>query len=46
MEWLILGLIVLWAVVAVIWMRRRKKAGKSCCGGCSGCCGCQHKKDF
>lgn len=32
MEWLILGLIVLWAVVAVIWMRRRKKAGKSAAG--------------
>lgn len=37
MEWLILAVIVLWAVGAVFWMRRRKKLGKGCCGGCSDC---------
>lgn len=43
MEWLILALIVLWAVIAVVWMIRRKKSGKFCCGGCSGCSGCHNR---
>lgn len=47
MEWLILGIIVLWAVAALVWMYHRKKSGKSCCGcsGCSGCSGCHQKKE-
>ena len=36
MEWIILGVIALWAVIAVVWQVRRRRAGKCCCG-CSGC---------
>ncbi len=49
MEWIILGVIALWAVIAVVWQVRRRRAGKCCCGcsGCgnkSACGGKKHKK--
>lgn len=37
---LIIGIILIAAVAAVIWKKRRdKKMGKSRCGGCCGSCG-------
>lgn len=42
LDWIVLGLIAAAAVGAVVWMRRRRAAGKGCCGDCSRCSGCQH----
>ncbi len=36
------------AALGLLWKRKRKRAGKSCCSGCSGNCslcpGCAEKK--
>lgn len=34
-DYIILGVLFIWLVIAVIWMRRQKKRGN--CIGCSGC---------
>ena len=45
---IMIGIILIAAVGAVIWKKRRdKKMGKSGCGGCCGSCGikCHQRKD-
>lgn len=45
---LIIGIILIAAVGAVIWKKRRdRKMGNSGCGGCCGSCGlnCHQRKD-
>lgn len=37
LDYVVLLGIGLLAVGAIVWMRRRKKKGKGCCGSCSGC---------
>ena len=42
---LILAAVVLALGAAVLSIRRRKKAGKGCCGSCEGCNLCRTKPD-
>lgn len=37
-DYIILGIIIILLAFSVLYMRRRKKQGKSCCGGCNGDC--------
>lgn len=40
-DYVILGLILAYAVFTAVWMIRRKRQGKHlCCGSCAGCGGC------
>ncbi len=41
-DYIVLGVIVLWLVLAFFWMHRQKKRGS--CIGCSGCAGKNCKK--
>ncbi|MGM9538765.1 MAG: FeoB-associated Cys-rich membrane protein [Candidatus Onthomonas sp.] len=42
---IVLAILALAAFAAVRHIYRRKKAGKSCCGGsCDGCCSCSKEK--
>jgi len=36
LEWLLLGLLALWVIVSILWMRKRRKKGR--CIGCGGDC--------
>lgn len=41
-DYIVLGVILLWLVLAFCWMHRQKKRGN--CIGCSGCAGKNCKK--
>ena len=41
-DYIVLGVILLWLVLAFCWMHRQKKRGS--CIGCSGCAGKNCKK--
>ena len=37
-DYIILGIIIILLAFSVLYMRRRKKQGKTPCGGCNGDC--------
>ena len=44
LDWLLVLGVAAWIAAVFFLQRRRKKAGKRCCG-CSGCCaGCNHAR--
>ncbi|MBQ9937690.1 MAG: FeoB-associated Cys-rich membrane protein [Oscillospiraceae bacterium] len=36
-DYIVIAVLVLWAVIAVIYIRKSKKSGKGCASGCEGC---------
>lgn len=46
LDWLILGVVGLWAAGAVVWLVVRKKKGKSACGCCKcrSCTACKNRE--
>lgn len=39
-DWLILGVVILWAVIGVAIAYRKRKKGHGCSGNCADCNGC------
>ncbi|MGI6014409.1 MAG: FeoB-associated Cys-rich membrane protein [Oscillospiraceae bacterium] len=45
LDFLVIAILVLWTLLSIRWMWRRKKSGKciGCCGDCSTCPSAQHQ---
>ena len=44
LDWLLVGLLVVWIAVSAVWMYRRKKKGR--CIGCGGdCANCAYRRE-
>lgn len=42
LDYIILGIIAVWFILAAVYIVRQKKRGKSCCGGgCGSSCNCK-----
>lgn len=44
LDLIVLGCILLWIILALLYMGKRKKEGCGCCSRCHSCSGCKNEK--